>query len=138
MGTSSVWHPALVQSADEARAAVEALLGTTFVVRTRAAALRLRAALPPHARLVTLRGEVFRGDGLITAGRAPASSILSRPRQRRELAQALTEMTGRLEQLESRISGQACQRGTLGVWSSIGMRPSTEESRSGIGGPASR
>ena len=41
----------LVQAAPEARAAVDALLGTTFVVRTRAAALRLRrgsSAAGPH------------------------------------------------------------------------------------------
>ena len=48
MGTS--WESAsrLVKAAPEARAAVEALLGTTFVMRTRAAALRLRTALPPN------------------------------------------------------------------------------------------
>ncbi len=95
----------LVQAAPEAHAAVDALLGTTFVVSTRAAALRLRRDLPRHARIVTLRGEVFRGDGLISAGRAPASSILSRPRQTRELTDALGAMNDRLQGLETKLAG---------------------------------
>ena len=40
-------------------------------------------------RIVTLNGEVFRGDGLIIAGKSASSSALSRPRQKRELTEAL-------------------------------------------------
>ncbi len=107
----------LVQAPPEARAAVDALLGTTIVVRTRSAALRLRRDLPRHARLVTLRGEVFRGDGLISAGRAPASSILSRPRQRRELMDTLRAMSDRLQELESKLADAATnvERATLAL-----------------------
>ena len=50
---------------EELRAAVDLMLGQTLIVRDRATARRLIRDLPPHARVVTLKGEVFRGDGLI-------------------------------------------------------------------------
>ncbi|MGB8984382.1 MAG: AAA family ATPase, partial [Anaerolineales bacterium] len=58
----------LVNAPDELRAVVELMLGQTLVVRDRATARRLLRDLPPQARVVTLHGEVFRGDGLIIAG----------------------------------------------------------------------
>ena len=54
----------LVNAPDELRTAVRLLLGQTLIVRDRASARRLLEDLPTHARIVTLRGEVFRGDGL--------------------------------------------------------------------------
>src|SRR5690606_34789349 len=65
---------------------------------------RLLAGLPPHARIVTLRGEVFRGDGLIIAGRPAADSALSRPRQKRELAESLSVLSRQIESLNEEIS----------------------------------
>jgi chromosome segregation protein len=71
------------------------------VVRDRAAARRLIAGQPGHARAVTLRGEVFCGDGLVLAGKSSRGSTLSRPRQRRELREALTSLDERLASLEA-------------------------------------
>jgi chromosome segregation ATPase len=48
------------------------MLGQTLIVRDRAAARRLIRDLPAHARVVTLRGEVFRGDGLDHRRESPA------------------------------------------------------------------
>jgi len=48
-----------------------------------------------------LRGEVFRGDGMVLAGKLSRGSTLSRPRQRRELKESLTSLDGRLEKLEA-------------------------------------
>jgi chromosome segregation protein len=93
----------LVQAPAELRASVDRLLGSTLVVRTRAAAQRLVGSIPAHGRIVTLRGEVFRGDGLITAGKTAASSILSRPRQKRELSAAITDLTAQLHERDARI-----------------------------------
>ncbi|HSR19864.1 MAG TPA: AAA family ATPase, partial [Anaerolineales bacterium] len=93
----------LVQAPAHLRLTVDALLGNTLLVRSRSSALRLRASLPLNARVVTLQGEVYRGDGLITAGKLPVSAILSRPRQKRELASALADMGKRLDRLEARI-----------------------------------
>jgi chromosome segregation protein len=89
----------LVNAPLELRPAVNLMLGQTLVVRDRRAARRLVGDLPPHARLVTLRGEVFRGDGLIIAGKSASSSALSRPRQKRELTEALAVLGAQIEAL---------------------------------------
>ncbi len=103
----------LVKAPDELRAAVNLILGQTLIVRDRAAARRLIRELPAHARIVTLRGEVFRGDGLIIAGKSAsqAASALSRPRQKRELGEALAasetqirSLNGEVDTLSSRIN----------------------------------
>ena len=82
------------------------LLGNTLIVRDRTAARRLIAEIPTHARIVTLRGEVFRGDGLIVAGKSatPSESTLSRPRQKRELTESLADLTSHLETLNDSIT----------------------------------
>ena len=95
----------LVNAPDDLRAAVNVLLGQALIVRDRSAARRLIAGLPNHARVVTLRGEVFHGDGRIVAGRTARASTLSRPRQRRELDSALSGLRARLDE-----SNQAVER----------------------------
>ncbi|HEX2696786.1 MAG TPA: hypothetical protein VHM28_03710, partial [Anaerolineales bacterium] len=49
------------------------------------------------------RGEVFRGDGLIIAGKTASSSALSRPRQKRELTESLADFKNRLETLNAAV-----------------------------------
>jgi len=86
----------LVNAPEELRSAVRLTLGQTLIVRDRATARRLQPDLPMHARAVTLRGEVFRGDGLIIAGKTASSSTLSRGRQKREFDSALSGLVARL------------------------------------------
>ncbi len=93
----------LISAPAELRAAVDLILGYTLVVRTRSAARRLITKLPIYARIVTLRGEVFRGDGLIIAGKSASTSTLSRSRQKRELAESLADLTNRLDVLNASI-----------------------------------
>lgn len=93
----------LIKAPVELRAGVDLLLGQTIVVRTRSAARRLTSQIPSGARLVTLRGEVFRSDGLIVAGNTASSSALSRPRQKRELHDSLNDLVGRLENLNTSV-----------------------------------
>ena len=92
-----------VRAPDSLRPAVELLLGATFLVRDRAAARRLAKKLPAAARLVTLRGEVFRPDGAVLAGGKVPSGALSRTRQRRELRQML-------ESLEKEIAAAEAEK----------------------------
>jgi len=99
----------LVNAPDELRGAVKLMLGQTLVMRNRAAARRLIKSLPTHARIVTLRGEVFRGDGLIIAGKSASSSALSRPRQKRELTESLTAVSGLLESLNRDVENLSAQ-----------------------------
>jgi chromosome segregation protein len=94
----------LVNAPEDLRGAVQLLLGNTLVVRDRNAARRLLGGIPAHARIVTLRGETFRGDGLIIAGKSGAASTLSRPRQKRELNESLADLTGRMEALNASIT----------------------------------
>ena len=93
----------LVNAPEQLRPAVDLMLGQTLIVRDRAAARRLIRDLPTHARVVTLRGEVFRGDGLIIAGKSASSSALSRPRQKRELAESLTDLSAQIDSLNSEV-----------------------------------
>lgn len=94
----------LIKTRDELRPAVEALLGGTVVVRDRAAARKLRTELPA-ARLVTLKGEVFRPDGLIAAGRETRAAALSRPREKRELNERLQTTMVQLNSLIETLTG---------------------------------
>jgi len=72
----------LVNAPDDLRAAVQLMLGQTLVVRKRATARRLITDLPTHARVVTLLGEVFRGDGLIIAGKSASAGASAWMRRR--------------------------------------------------------
>lgn len=95
----------LVHVSDELRDAVHLILGQTLIVRDRKTARRLIEDLPTHARIVTLRGEVFRGDGLIVAGKSTSTgaTALSRPRQKRELTESLAVLSGQIEMLNSEV-----------------------------------
>ena len=99
----------LVKSPEELSGAVRLMLGQTLIASDRNAARRLIQNLPTHARVVTLRGEVFRGDGLIIAGKTASSSALSRPRRKREFEFALGELMTRIaesNELVERLSNQ--------------------------------
>jgi chromosome segregation protein len=93
----------LVNSPDELRSAVRLLLGQTLIVRDRSSARRLIQSLPPHARVVTLRGEVFRGDGLVVAGKTASSSTLGRLRKKREFESALGGLLARLAESNAQV-----------------------------------
>lgn len=99
----------LVHAPEELRSAVNLVLGQTLIVRDRVTARRLLQDLPMHARVVTLRGEVFRGDGLIIAGKPASSSALSRPRQKRELTESLAALGVQIESLNREIDSLSSQ-----------------------------
>ncbi len=73
----------LIKTKTELVAAVEVLLGGTVLVNDRFTARELLVRFP-KLRFVTLKGEVFRPDGLISAGRETRTAALSRPREKRE------------------------------------------------------
>lgn len=95
----------LVNAPEELRGAVRVMLGQTLVVRNRSAARRLIQSLPAHARVVTLRGEVFRGDGLVVAGtlRVASSSTLGRMRRKKDLESALGGLLTRLAESNEKV-----------------------------------
>ena len=99
----------LVNASDDLRTAVNLMLGQTLVVRDRVTARRLIQDLPTHARIVTLRGEVFRGDSLIVAGKSASSSALSRPRQKRELTESLSTLSVQIESVNRDVESLSVQ-----------------------------
>jgi chromosome segregation protein len=99
----------LVNAPEELRSVVRLLLGQTLIVRDRVTARRLLEDLPTHARIVTLRGEVFRGDGLIIAGKSAGGSALSRPRQKRELSESLSALGAQIELMNREVDGLSLQ-----------------------------
>ena len=103
----------LVNAPADLRPAVDVLLGHTLIVRDRAAARRLLAGLPAHARIVTLRGEVFRADGLIFAGNSAAASTLSRPRQKRELGESAASLSKIVVEMDRAVHDLTAQQAAL-------------------------
>ncbi|HET9587227.1 MAG TPA: chromosome segregation protein SMC [Anaerolineales bacterium] len=93
----------LVGAPENLRPAVRLVLGQTFVVRDRAAARRLIREVSTDARVVTLHGEVFRGDGLVIAGKTASSTALSRPRRKREFAASLASLEAQIESLNGEV-----------------------------------
>lgn len=94
----------LVKVSEELRPAVQALLGNTVLVENRAVAQALREQYPA-VRLVTVKGEVFRPDGVIAAGREARAVALARPREKRELKERLEEVTAALNALIETLAG---------------------------------
>jgi chromosome segregation protein len=99
----------LVRAPSGLRPAVDLLLGQVIIVQDRKAARRVLAGQPPSARAVTLKGEVFHASGQVLAGKPAKSAVLSRPRQRRELQDAIAESRRQADALEAertRLTGQ--------------------------------
>jgi chromosome segregation protein len=101
----------LVEVEDWLQPAIDLLLGQVLVVRDRMVARQLLIEIQKDAgdyiegdlRLVTLDGEVYHIDGPVFAGQGGKDGILSRPRQRKELAAQLLEIENRALDLESEI-----------------------------------
>ena len=93
----------LVNVSDELQPAARVMLGHTLIARDRSSARRMIRDLPTRARVVTLQGEVFRGDGLIIAGKTASSSALSRPRQKREWTEALASLGAQIDSLNGAV-----------------------------------
>lgn len=93
----------LVQAPDSLRDVLALLLGQVVVVRDRAAARRIVAALPLAARVVTLQGEVFYGSGLVAAGPESRASTIGRPRRIQELQVELAAAEERSQQAQQSL-----------------------------------
>jgi chromosome segregation protein len=94
----------LVRAPAALRPALDSLLGNAVVVRTRAAARRIAARLPVHAKAVTLSGEVFHPAGPVLAGRGEGSSTLSRAREIREIGDALRAAQNASAEVERKLA----------------------------------
>jgi chromosome segregation protein len=93
----------LVHAPAELQPFVDQLLGQVVVVRSRAAARRLVRQIQSSARLVTLKGEVFWGSGVVIAGKDNRAGLIARPRQRREFQEQHDDLIGRASQAEKEL-----------------------------------
>ncbi len=94
----------LVGGSKDAKNLLSLLLGQVLVVKDRQAARRLVASLPLTARIVTLKGEVFLGSGVIIAGKDKRAALVGRPRQRKELQIRIDDLERQLDEHESNFS----------------------------------
>jgi len=109
------WAVDFVQAAPELSKVVETLLGDTLIVRDRQAARDILAKLDPQAkgagtdvRVVTLQGEVFLSSGAVLLRslerEAGSQTILSRPRQVRELTDRIKQAQSNLTTAEAQLA----------------------------------
>ena len=92
----------LIKTPEDIRPVVDILLGQTVIVRDRTHARRILKSSGAQ-RVVTLKGEVFRADGPIQAGRENRGGSISRPRQRREIMDSLSILQSSLAEVNQSI-----------------------------------
>lgn len=92
---------------------VKWLLGKVWIVRDRNTARRLAPHHPSDLRIVTLRGEVFFGSGEVRAGKENRAEIISRPRQLKELGEAIDDLKQRMAVGEANLVDNQKQREAL-------------------------
>lgn len=95
--------PADQKAAENLTSVLDLLLGQVLVVRDRQAARRLAAQVPLTARVVTLKGEVFYGSGVIVAGQDNRSSAIGRTRRIQELQTAVAGAENRVKQFQQKF-----------------------------------
>ncbi len=82
----------LVRASATHQKVIDLLLGHTLIVRDREAAVRMRERISAYTQIVTMKGEVFLPNGSVIAGREGKRSTLSRPRQKREISEAIEHL----------------------------------------------
>ena len=93
----------LVSCPEDLRPLLRLLLGQVVIVRNRAAARRMVAGLPRTVRVVTLKGEVFWGNGMVVAGQDGRSGVIARPRQKLEIQGLMVEVENDLNLVKQKI-----------------------------------
>lgn len=93
----------LVRVPDEYQELVKQLLGDTLVVKDRNAARRLSELIDARSRVVTLKGEVFWGSGVISAGQEGRSGVIARSRQKKELEIGIERLKEDVSANETRL-----------------------------------
>lgn len=98
------------------------LLGQVLVVENRRTAREIQSDLPVWGKAVTLKGEVFAGNGIIIAGKENRSSVLSRPRQKKDLEDQIAisqkqhdERQGKLDSLRDLLGQLKTQKKELEI-----------------------
>jgi chromosome segregation protein len=88
----------MVGSPPELKKVVAAALGNTWIVKDKNSARKVARSSKGDIRAVTLDGEVFLSNGAVIAGREGRGSIISRPRERKELESLVADVENDLDQ----------------------------------------
>lgn len=94
----------LISTPPELQKVVTAALGNAWIVKDRETARRIARGKGNSCKAVTLNGEVFLSNGAVIAGREGRGSLISRPRERKELESALRQVENDLEASQKDIS----------------------------------
>ena len=87
----------MIKVHEKLKTTIQLLLGQVIIVKDRIAAQRIVKQLPMTARAVTLKGEIFWGNGVVVAGQETRGGMVARPRQKRELQETLSALIERLK-----------------------------------------
>lgn len=93
----------LVKVPDNLVGVLKILLGNIILVQDRDKAIEILPRLQSGMSAVTLKGEVFRANGIVSAGKENRSSIVARPRQIQEFQNALIESSKAKNENEDRL-----------------------------------
>ena len=93
----------VVKPGADANTIIKTLLGQVILVHDRAEAQNLLGKIPEHARIVTLNGEIFYGNGTIIAGKDGRSGLIARTRRKGELEKTLETVTRNLSDLSASL-----------------------------------
>lgn len=83
---------------------VSAVLGNAWIVKDREAARKVARSKGNTAKAVTLNGEVFLSNGAVIAGKETRGSLISRPRERKELEALLAGIENEIESSDDEIN----------------------------------
>jgi chromosome segregation protein len=93
----------LIKCDSQIRPVIDLLLGRVLIVRDRATARKLIQGNSDIQRVVTLKGEVFTGNGVIIAGQDGRAALVSRPRQRKELQEKMNEDDLKVDEVNHKL-----------------------------------
>ena len=99
----------LVKTPGLLKPAVQIILGNVLVVKTREAAQRIIKDLSVNARVVSLNGEIYYGNGIVIAGKETRGGIISRPRQKREMFDLLEQIEIQYDEKNDEVSNKRAQ-----------------------------
>ncbi len=94
----------LITVPPELQKVVSVTLGNAWIVKNRATARKVARGKGSTIRAVTLNGEVFLGNGAVIAGRETRGTMISRPRERKELEALLSEIVQDIQSSDDEIN----------------------------------
>ncbi len=98
----------LITIPPELKKVITAALGNAWIVKDREAARKVARSKGSLAKAVTLNGEVFLSNGAVIAGREGRGSLISRPRERKELEGVLAQVDQDIQSSGDEIKKADC------------------------------